>query len=35
MYTFKEDVYFMIDRSFVNFKDCSFNLLDKNEEGVA
>jgi len=24
----------MIDRTFVNFKDCSFNLLDKNEEGI-
>lgn len=35
MYTFKEDTYFMIDRSFVNFKDCSFNLLDKNDEGIS
>ena len=34
MYTFKEDAYFMIDRTYVNFKDCSFHLIDKNEEGI-
>jgi hypothetical protein len=27
MYTFKEDAYFMIDRTHVQFKDCEFLLL--------
>jgi len=35
MYTFKKDTFLLIDRSFVNFKDCSFKLLDKNNDGIS